>query len=80
MRERLPKLRRLAARGEHSDDVVGADRAGMDRGDEAQHVGVVLTYSLEVDPAARGGVQRAVVGGEVDPHSFESGRSADSGR
>ncbi|HEY5196920.1 MAG TPA: hypothetical protein VIJ51_07820 [Solirubrobacteraceae bacterium] len=79
MRDRLAELRRPAARREHADGVVGADRAGVDRGDEAQDVGVVAADPVEVDPAARGGVQRPVVRSEVDPPELRVGQVGELG-
>jgi hypothetical protein len=77
--ERVTELRRLATAGEHADHIVGADRAGVDRRDKAQHVGVVLADPLEVDPAARRRVQRAVVGGQVDPPELGVGQVGELG-
>jgi hypothetical protein len=66
VRERVTQLRRRAAGREDAQDVVGGDGAGVDRRDDAQDVRPLALDAAEVDLAARGRVQRPVVGADED--------------
>jgi len=58
----FPELGRVAAVGEHPQHVMRADRAGVDGPGQAQQIGPVRADPPEVDRAAGGGGERAVVG------------------
>ena len=65
-RQGVAELGRVAGRGEHPDDVMRADRTGMNRRDEPHDVRPMAPHPLQIDLAARRGIERAVVGAEVD--------------
>jgi len=65
-REGVAELGGLTVVSEHADHVVGADRAGEDRADDAQDVGPVPFDPGQVEFAAGGGVEGPVVSGRID--------------
>src|SRR5450755_941932 len=76
---------RLAERGgvavalKHGDDVVGADGAGVDRGDHAEDILPVPADLPQVDLSPGEGAQRPVVGGRADPPALLVGQVRQGG-
>jgi len=69
VRDGVAERGRASIAGEHADDVVRADGAGVDGTDDPQDVLPVPFDPGEIDPAAGGVLESAVVGGAVDtPH------------
>ncbi|GAA2440752.1 hypothetical protein GCM10010191_65930 [Actinomadura vinacea] len=64
---------------EHGDDVVGADGAGVDRGDYAQDVLPVTADLVQDDLFPGEGVQGPVVGGRADPPALLVGQVGQGG-
>jgi len=57
VRQRVAELGRGPAGAQDAQDVVGGDRAGVDRRGDAQDVRPLPLDAVEVDAAARGGVR-----------------------